>query len=188
MSASSFTAQPLYYPACSAGLSDVHVCAFSINTFSFYAWLQREPWGNRLKGRACTGRKQSHNMPGKVKVGGVDGFQYNYLWKYVWGKSYIRNYFHVNCFCKWSHWIYTVWCITELHPIKSHSVIMKGIISGFWRVKHLQGCAVFWQSLVWCVQRNVLEILEAGMKEHGLITAQMCLSRQRLLMPPCIDI
>lgn len=186
MSVSGFTVQPSYYPARSASLFDIHVCAFSMGTFSFCAWLQIEPWGNRLTRSTCTGRKQSHNTAEEVKVGGVGGSQFYCLWKDVGEKSCTQNYFHLNHFCKLSHWIYT--CLVN-NRVASYQKSLsyyerlreeKGKMFESWKVKCPQRCVVFWQSLVCCLQGKVLEIrkclLEAGMKEHGLITAQMCLA------------
>lgn len=124
MSALSFTVQTLYYSACPASLFDTHVCAFSRNTFSFCAWLQIEPWGNRLKG-STKGRKLSHNIAGKVKVGGVGCSQFYYQWKDV-GENFVFK--AISIWITSANWVtgcIPVRWVTELHPTKSHSVIMK---------------------------------------------------------------
>jgi len=109
ISASNFTLQPLYYPAYSASFFDMHVCAFSIHTFSFCACLRTELRDNWLKGSTCTGGKQGFTtlLKGwKLVVLLVPSFTSVWLKKCL-GTICIQNYFHLNYFCKFSYRYYT---------------------------------------------------------------------------------
>lgn len=116
------------------------------------------------------------------------------------GTICIKNYFHLNHFCKFSHWIYT--CLVNKQSALHQKLLSyyetlweeKWEISGSWKVRHPQQCVVFfWQGLVYCLQGEVLDdqemcfgvcFLLAWMNMVALMPDWNC--RKCFLILPCV--